>query len=178
MPPHSPLPSSHSPRPRTHSRFLCSDWEHAFSDWEQLRRLAAPTRSRGGNSPGRLGHQGGASRQGGRRLAGASRPGRGRLAVARCAAPLPRAPPLPPRSLPIFPVYCYELYTEFNTPLWMGAWRLNGPPASPVSNWCLCSPACCQEGPLPSLLHPVSARPGPTRPSTCGSAKEPVDEHT
>ena len=40
------------------------------------------------------------SRRGGRRLAAASRPGRGRLAAARCAAPLPRAPPLPPRSLP------------------------------------------------------------------------------
>jgi len=56
--------------------------------------------ARGGNSSGRLGHQEGASRRGGRRLAAASRPGRGRLAAARCAAPLPRAPPLPPRSLP------------------------------------------------------------------------------
>ena len=54
----------------------------------------------GGNSRPRLGHRGGASRRGGRRLAAARRPGRGRLAAARCAAPLPRAPPLPPRSLP------------------------------------------------------------------------------
>eukprot|EP00964_Phaeocystis_antarctica_P012982 scaffold7114_cov67-Phaeocystis_antarctica.AAC.5 len=62
--------------------------------------------ARGGNSPGRLAHQGGASRRGGRRLAAASRPGRGRLAAARCAAPLPRAPPLPPRSLPTCTCTC------------------------------------------------------------------------
>ena len=61
---------------------------------ESRNRLGA----RRGNSPERLGHQGGVSRRGGRRLAAASRPGRGRLAAARCAAPLTRAPPLPPRS--------------------------------------------------------------------------------
>ena len=75
----------------------------------RLGRLGTPAATRGTDS-----EPGAATRQGdsdtrerrlaagrGRRLAAASRPGRGRLAAARCAAPLPRAPPLPPRPLPI-----------------------------------------------------------------------------
>eukprot|EP00964_Phaeocystis_antarctica_P119961 scaffold83722_cov69-Phaeocystis_antarctica.AAC.5 len=98
-------PTRRSPVPTR--RRLCSHMTRAFhvptwntsgatgnSCGDSRNRLGA----RGGNSPGRLGHQGGASRRGGRRLAAASRPGRGRLAAARCAAPLPRAPPLPPRN--------------------------------------------------------------------------------
>ena len=65
--------------------------------------------ARGGNSPGRLGHQGSASlaQLGPSPLA--RRPRRARLAPATCVrrvrlalAPLPRAPPLPPRSLPMW----------------------------------------------------------------------------
>ena len=108
------LAGSHS-LPGSHSPFSPGDSEPESGDWglfqKATRLYTRATRSTGGdsrgrlgarrsNSPLRLGHQGGASRRGWRRLAAASRPGRGRLAAARCAAPLPRAPPLPRRSLP------------------------------------------------------------------------------
>eukprot|EP00964_Phaeocystis_antarctica_P130404 scaffold94261_cov64-Phaeocystis_antarctica.AAC.3 len=35
----------------------------------------------------------------------------------------------------------------------------------------------CQFGPFACPLHPISARPGPTRPLTCGGAKESAGEH-
>eukprot|EP00964_Phaeocystis_antarctica_P089987 scaffold57505_cov30-Phaeocystis_antarctica.AAC.1 len=41
-----------------------------------------------------------------------------------------------------------------------------------------CSRAdACQFGPFACPLHPVSARPGPTRPLTCGGAKDSAGEH-
>ena len=56
-------------------------------------------------------------------------------------------------------------------------WFLSRSLSSPKSLMLVLAPEGYQEGPFPSLLHPVSARPGPTRPSTCPGAKEPVDEH-
>ena len=56
--------------------------------------------ARGGNSPGRVGPRGGDSRGEGRQLGAARRPGRVLLGGASGSSPLPRAPPLPLRSLP------------------------------------------------------------------------------
>ena len=104
----------------------CSDWERDWGDWERdwdvfqkatgihtraTRTTGGDSRNRlgarGGNSPGRLGHQGGDSLAPLGPSPLARRPRRSRLAPATCArrvrlalAPLPRAPPLPRRSLP------------------------------------------------------------------------------
>eukprot|EP00964_Phaeocystis_antarctica_P016026 scaffold8862_cov30-Phaeocystis_antarctica.AAC.1 len=56
-------------------------------------------------------------------------------------------------------------------------WFLSRSLSSPKSLMLVLAPEGCQEGPFPSLLHPVSARAGPTRPSTCGGAKESAGEH-
>ena len=111
---------------RSDSEHECSDWERDWGDWERdwdvfqkatgihtraTRTTGGDSRNRlgarGGNSPGRLGHQGGDSLAPLGPSPLARRPRRSRLAPATLArrgrlarSPLPRAPPLPLRSLP------------------------------------------------------------------------------
>ena len=89
--------------PFRNTQRLTGDSTHRGQLAERTVRTPGQLAGRRGDSTTR-GRQLAAGRVGGRRLTGrlasASRPGRGRLAAARCPAPLPRAPPLPPRSLP------------------------------------------------------------------------------